>query len=195
LKDDVIGLGDVYLRSHFVSPLNFFFKHLQIGFDNALRNPGQTASPMRDCDRQILPVWGPVASAPYTEATPQPSDAKLKRLRNDASRYIKINVDSRRAAGEIAAMRDMVRVAKSAGVETVFFYYFPSFEEGPNVIDLDRLAAKLPQAEIFDARPILYDPSKPGLDLQFQDRAHLTKYAAYEVSRAFATFLQGALKP
>ena len=119
----------------------------------------------------------------------------MKRLRNDASRYTKINVNSRRAAGEISAMRDMVRIAKAAGVETVFFYYFPSFEEGPNVIDLDRLAAKLPQAEIFDARKVLYDKSKPGLDLQFQDRAHLTKYAAFEVSSAFATFLQGTLKP
>ncbi len=195
MKDNVIGFGDVYLRSHFVSPLSFFFKHLQIGFDNALRNPSQTVDPMNECDRQVLPVWGPVASAPYTDATPQPSEAKLKRLRNDASRYTTINVDSRRAAGEISAMRDMVRIAKAAGVETVFFYYFPSFEEGPNVIDLDRLAARLPQAAIFDSRTVLYDKSKPGLDLQFQDRAHLTKYAAYEVSRAFAVFLQGTLKP
>ena len=92
-------------------------------------------------------------------------------------------------------MRDMVKVAKDAGVETVFFYYFPSYGEVPNVIDLDRLGELLPQAEIFDARPVLNDPNKPGLNLQFQDRAHLTKYAAYEVSRAFADFLQRTLKP
>jgi hypothetical protein len=195
IDNGVVGLGDVYVRSHFVSPINFFFKHLQVGFDNAYRTPGEAINPMRDCSRPVLPVWYPVASAPYTDTTPWPNEAKLKMLRDDSSRYIKINVDSRRAAGEIAAMRDMAKVAKDAGVETVFFYYFPSFGEGSDVIDLDRLGQKLPEAEIFDARPVLNDPNKPGLNLQYRDRAHLTKYAAYEVSRAFATFLQRTLKP
>lgn len=195
VDNGVVGLSDVYVRSHFPSPINFFFKHLQVGFDNAYRTPGEAFNPMRDCSRPILPVWYPVASAPYTDATPQPSEAKLERLRDDSARYIKIDVDSRRATGEIAAMRDMVKIAKDAGVETVFFYYFPSYGEGPNVIDLDRLGELLPQAEIFDARPVLNDPKKPGLNLQFQDRAHLTKYAAYEVSEAFAEFLRRTLKP
>ena len=189
----VIDYADVYFRSHFASPLNFFFKHLQVGFDNAFRTPGEAVNPLRDCSRTILPVWQPVGSIPYTDATPQPSQAKLGRLRDDASRYIKIDVDSRRAAGEIAAMRDMVKIAKDAGVETVFFYYFPSFEEPAGAIDLERLAEKLPEAKIFDARTVLNDPTKPGLDLQFQDRAHLTKYAAYEVSAAFVPFLKATL--
>jgi hypothetical protein len=49
----------------------------------------------------------------------------------------------------------------------------------------------VPEAGLFDARSVLRDPSKPGLDLQFQDRAHLTKYAAYEVTVAFTDFLKG----
>lgn len=195
IDNGVLDYSDVYVRSHFVSPINFFFKHLQVGFDNAFRTPGEALNPMHDCSRSILPVWNHVASVPYNDSTPQPSEAKLQRMRNDASRYIKIDVDSRRATGEIAAMRDMVKIAKDAGVKTVFFYYVPSFEEGPDVIDLDRLSTLLPDAELFDARTVLHDPDKPGLDLQFQDRAHLTKYAAYEVSMAFIAFLSTTVGP
>jgi hypothetical protein len=85
----------------------------------------------------------------------------------------------------------MVALAREAGVKNVFLYYFPSFGETTEVIDLDRVTDLVPEAGLFDARSVLRDPSKPGLDLQFQDRAHLTKYAAYEVTVAFTDFLKG----
>ncbi|MFM7411421.1 MAG: hypothetical protein ACKO3L_11600, partial [Actinomycetota bacterium] len=115
-------------------------------------------------------------------------------LARESERYVPINVDSRRASGEIAAMRDMVKIARSAGVRNVFFYYFPSFGEPANVIDLQRVSQLVPGAGMFDARPVVSDPNKPGLDLQFQDRAHLTKYGAYEVTDAFVDFLEGLKK-
>jgi hypothetical protein len=59
------------------------------------------------------------------------------------------------------------------------------------VIDLDRVLQLVPGAKMFDARPVVNDPTKPGLDLQYQDRAHLTKYGAYEVTVAFVDFLKG----
>ncbi|MFM7744209.1 MAG: hypothetical protein ACKO8T_00925 [Actinomycetota bacterium] len=191
---DVIGLADVYARSHLPSPAKFFFEHLQIGFDNAYRNIDQAVDPLGHCTRTVLPVWGPVAAAPYTDATPQPTQRKLERLARESERYVPINVDSRRASGEIAAMRDMVKIARSAGVRNVFFYYFPSFGEPANVIDLQRVSQLVPGAGMFDARPVVSDPNKPGLDLQFQDRAHLTKYGAYEVTDAFVDFLEGLKK-
>ena len=192
LRDaDVVSRGDVYFRSHLPSPAKFFFDHLQIGFDNAFRNIERAIDPLADCSRTVLPVWGPVAAAPYTDATPQPTEQKLDRLARESARYVSINVDSRRASGEIAAMRDMVRIAHEAGVEKVFFHYFPSFGEPSDVIDLDRVQQLVPGAKMFDARPVVSDPTKPGLDLQYQDRAHLTKYGAYEVTVAFVNFLRG----
>lgn len=187
----VLGRGDVYLRSHFPSPLKFFFEHLQVGFDNGLRDIGTSLDPMDDCDRPVLPVWGPVAAAPFNDATPRPSDTKIANLNKEIERYVKVNLDSRRAAGELAVMRDMVEVARKEGVKNVFFYYFPSFGETADVIDLDRLAELIPGVGMFDARPIISDPAKPGLDLQYKDRAHLTKYAAYEVTSAFVEFMKG----
>lgn len=186
---DVVGVSDVYARSHMPSPVKFFFEHLQIGLDNAFRNIDQVLDPLGDCTRTVLPVWGPVAAAPYTDATPQPTQRKLDRLARESERYVPINVDSRRAYGEIAALRDMVKLARSAGVRNVFFYYFPSFGEPADVIDLRRVSELVPGAAMFDARPVVSDPTKPGLDLQFQDRAHLTKYGAYEVTVAFSEFL------
>lgn len=192
LRDaDVVSRSDVYFRSHLPSPVKFFFDHLQIGFDNAFRNIERAIDPLADCSRTVLPVWGPVAAAPYTDATPQPTEQKLDRLARESARYVSINVDSRRASGEIAAMRDMVRIAHEAGVEKVFFHYFPSFGEPSDVIDLDRVQQLVPGAKMFDARPVVSDPTKPGLDLQYQDRAHLTKYGAYEVTVAFVNFLRG----
>ncbi len=188
---EVVGLADVYARSHMPSPAKFFFEHLQIGFDNAYRNPDQAFDPMGHCARTVLPVWGPVAAAPYTDSTPQPTEKKIAGLKKQSERYGRINVDSRRAEGEIAVMRDMAKIARDAGVRNVFFYYFPSFGEAADVIDLERLSELVPSAGIFDARTVLSDPAKPGLDLQFQDRAHLTKYAAYEVTVAFVDFLEG----
>jgi len=74
-------------------------------------------------------------------------------------------------------------------VRNVFFYYFPSFGETTDLIDLRRVSELVPGAEMFDARPILEDPAKPGLNLQYQDRAHLTKYGAYEVTVGIIEFL------
>lgn len=190
IDNDVVGYADVYARSYFPTPLKFFFDHLQIGFDNGFRKLDQAIDPMSDCDRNVLPVWGPVAARPYNESTPQPSADKLARLKKDAGRYVPVNVDSRRASGEIAAMRDIVKTARDAGVKNVFFYYFPSFGETADIIDLDRIAELVPVDAVFDARPIVSDPAKPGLDLQYKDRAHLTKYAAYEVTAAFIDFLK-----
>ncbi len=191
LDGGVVNRADVYVRSHFPSPLKFFFEHLQVGFDNAFREVKKAVDPLGDCRSTVLPVWGSVAAAPYTEATPQPTDRKLERLKRESARYVTVNLDSRRATGEIVAVRDMVAVARKAGVKNVFLYYFPSFGETAEVIDLGRVAALVPETGLFDARSVLSDPSKPGLDLQFQDRAHLTKYAAYEVTVAFAEFLRG----
>lgn len=191
IDNDVVGYGDVYARSYFPTPLKFFFDHLQIGFDNGLRKLSQAADPMNGCDRDVLPVWGAVAARPYNESTPQPTAEKLARLKKDAGRYVPVNVDSRRASGEIAVMRDTVKIAREAGVKNVFLYYFPSFGETPDIIDLNRVAQLVPVDAVFDARPIVSDPAKPGLDLQYKDRAHLTKYAAYEVTSAFVDFLKG----
>jgi hypothetical protein len=191
IDNGVVDHADVYARSHFPSPLKFFFEHLQIGFDNAFRDVNKAVDPLGDCGRTVLPVWGPVAAVPYTEATPQPSQRRLERLERESARYVTVNVDSRRARGEIVAVRDMVALAREAGVKNVFLYYFPSFGETTEVIDLDRVTDLVPEAGQFDARSVLRDPSKPGLDLQFQDRAHLTKYAAYEVTVAFTDFLKG----
>lgn len=188
---DVVGLADVYARSHMPSPVKFFFEHLQIGFDNAYRNLDQAIDPLGDCAKTVLPVWGPVAAAPYTDTSPRPSDRKIANLTKDSARYIPINLDSRRASGEIAVMRDIAAVARQAGVRNIFFYYFPSFGEPSDVIDLQRVSELVPGTGMFDARPVVSDPTKPGLDLQYQDRAHLTKYAAYEVTVAFAEFLEG----
>lgn len=188
---NIVGLADVYARSHMPSPVKFFFEHLQIGLDNAFRNPDQAFDPLGHCTRTVLPAWGPVAAAPYTDATPQPTEKKIAGLKKQSERYVPINVDSRRAEGEIAAMRDMVKIARDAGVRNVFFYYFPSFGEPAEVIDLQRVSELVPGAGMFDARTVLGDPERPGLDLQFQDRAHLTKYAAYEVTEAFVDFLEG----
>lgn len=188
---DIVGLADIYARSHMPSPVKFFFEHLQIGLDNAYRNPDQALDPLGHCTRTVLPVWGPVAAVPYTDATPQPTEKRVAGLRKQSERYIPIAVDSRRAGGEIAAMRDMVKIARDAGVRNVFFYYFPSFGEPANFMDLQRVSELVPGAGMFDARSVLNDPAKPGLDLQFQDRAHLTKYAAYEVTDAFVDFLEG----
>lgn len=191
LDRNVIGLADIYARSYMPSPVKFFFEHLQIGLDNAYRNPDQTLDPMGHCASTVLPVWGPVAAVPYTDATPRPTQRKLERLARESERYVPINLDSRRASGEIAAMRDMVKIARDAGVRDVFFYYFPSFGEPADTIDLQRVAELVPGAGIFDARPVVRDPNKPGLDLQFEDRAHLTRYGAYEVTDAFVDFLEG----
>ena len=192
LRDaDVVSRGDVYFRSHLPSPVKFFFDHLQIGFDNAFRNIERAIDPLTDCSRTVLPVWGPVAAAPYTDATPRPSDRKIENLKKEVARYLPIDLDSRRASGEIAAMRDMVRIAREAGVEKVFFHYFPSFGESSEMIDLARLSEMIPESAMFDSRPVVGDPTKPGLDLQYQDRAHLTKYGAYEVTVAFVDFLKG----
>ena len=191
IDNGVVGRGDVYARSYFPSPLKFFFEHLQVGFDNAFRNLGKTIDPMNDCDRPVIPAWGPVAAAPYNEATPQPTAEKIARLTKDAGRYVPVNVDSRRASGEIAVMRDTVRIARAAGVKNVFFYYFPSFAETPDIIDLGRIEQLVPVDGVFDARPIISDPAKPGLDKQYKDRAHLTKYAAYEVTTGFVEFMKG----
>lgn len=185
----VVDFADIYARSHMPSPVKFFFDHLQIGLDNAFRNLDQALDPLGSCTRTVLPVWGPVASAPYTDATPRPTQRKIDGLKKQSERYVPIDVDSRRAYGEIAAMRDMVEIARDAGVENVFFYYFPSFGEPADVIDLARVSELVPGAAMFDARPVVSDPSKPGLDLQFQDRAHLTKYGAYEVTVAFTEFI------
>ena len=191
IDSGVLTRADVYARSYFPSPLKFLFEHLQVGFDNSLRDLGRTIDPLDDCDRPVLPVWGPVAAAPYNDATPRPSERKLENLRKEIARYVKVDLDSRRASGEIAVMRDMVNVAKKAGVKHVFFYYFPSFGETADVIDLDRIAELIPGVGMFDARPIISDPNKPGLDLQYKDRAHLTKYAAYEVTSGFVDFMKG----
>ena len=191
VREDVVGRHDIYGRSYFPSPLNFFFQHLQIGFDNAWRNPGEMLDPLDGCERTVLPVWGPVASAPYTDATPRPSTARIEKMKKDAGRYVKVNLDSRVVAGEAAVMRDVLRVAKSAGVKNVFLYYFPSFGETADILDLEKLTTMVPGVGLFDARPVLADPTKPGLDLQFQDRAHLTKWAAHEVSVAFTDYLKG----
>ena len=185
----VVGLSDVYVRSHLPSPVKFFFDHLQIGIDNAYRNLDQAIDPLDDCSRTVLPVWGPVAAAPYTDATPRPSDRKIANLTKDAARYVPIDLDSRSTSGELAVMQDMVKIARDAGVENVFLYYFPSFGEPADVIDLQRVSELVPSTAMFDARPVVSDPAKPGLDLQFQDRAHLTKYGAYEVTVAFSEFL------
>jgi hypothetical protein len=190
IERGVIDNADVYVRSHFPSPLKFFFDHLQVGFDNALRSLDQTVDPLGDCGRMVLRVWGSVAAAPYTDATPQPTERRLERLKRESARYVPINVDSRRAYGEIAAMRDMVKIAREAGVDNVFLYYFPSFGEPTDVINLDRVSQLVPGTAMFDARQVLNDPSKPGLNLQYQDRAHLTKYGAYEVTTAFTDFLK-----
>ena len=191
IDNEVVGPGDVYARSYFPSPLKFFFEHLQIGFDNAFRKLGKAIDPMNGCERTVIPAWGPVAARPYNESTPQPSDEKIERLKKDSGRYVPVNVDSRRASGEVAVMRDMVRIARDAGVKNVFFYYFPSFGETPDIINLDRIAELVPVDAVFDARPVVSDPAKPGLDLQYKDRAHLNKYAAYEVTLAFVDFMKG----
>lgn len=191
IDNDVLGPGDVYFRSHFPTPLRFFFEHLQVGLDNVLREPVAAIDPLRNCDRGVLPVWGPIAAAPYTDSTPQPSERKIENLRKEIERYVPVNLDSRRASGEIAVLRDTVKIARDAGVKNVFFYYFPSFAETAEAIDLDRISELVPGAGMFDVRPILDDPAKPGLDLQYKDRAHLTKYAAYEVTTAFVDYLKG----
>jgi hypothetical protein len=189
IERDIVGLGDVYLRTYFPSPVKFFFEHLQVGLDNAFRNVDQAVDPLGDCARTVLPVWGPVAAAPYTDATPQPPQRRIDNLTREAARYVPVDLDSSRAAGEIAVMRDMVKIAREAGVKNVFFYYFPSFGESNDLIDLRRVSELVPGAGMFDARPILDDPAKPGLNLQYQDRAHLTKYGAHEVTVAFTEFL------
>lgn len=191
LDRDIVGLADVYARSHMPSPAKFFFDHLQVGLDNAYRNLDEALDPLGNCTRTVIPAWGPVAAAPYNDATPQPTQAKVDKLVRESERYVPINLDSRRAGGEIAAMRDMVSIARDAGVRNVFFYYFPSFGEPADTIDLRRVSELVPGAGMFDARPVVSDPDKPGLDLQFKDRAHLTKYAAYEVTVAFIDFLGG----
>lgn len=191
IDTDVLGPGDIYLRSHFPSPLKFFFEHLQVGFDNVLREPAKAIDPLGDCDQSTLPEWGPVGAAPFTNATPQLSERKIEDLKKEIKRYVPVNVDSRRASGEIAAMRDIVKIARNAGVKNVFLYYFPSFGETAETIDLDRVGELVPGTGMFDVRPIVNDPNKPGLNLQYKDRAHLSKYAAHEVTIAFVEFLKG----
>ncbi len=191
VDNGVLGWRDVYARSYFPSPFKFFFEHLQVGIDNAFRQIDKAIDPMSECNRTVLPAWGPVAAAPFTDTTPRPSDKKIAQLNKEIARYVKVNLDSRRASGELSVMRDMVDIARSAGVKNVFFYYFPSFGETSDVMDLGRLGELIPGVDMFDARPIISDPSKPGLDLQYKDRAHLTKYAAYEVTTDFVDFLKG----
>lgn len=187
----VLDYADVYARSHFPSPLKFFFDHLQVGFDNALRNLDAVADPLKGCEKSVIPAWGPVAAVPYTESTPRPSEAKIENLKKEIQRYVKVNVDSRRASGELAVMRDMVKIAREAGVKKIFWYYFPSFGEDPEMIDLDRINELVPVDAVFDARSVISNPDKPGLDLQYRDRAHLTQYAAYEVTTSFVEFMKG----
>ena len=195
LRDSgVLGMGDVYLRSHFPSPLHFFFDHLQIGFDNALRSPKDAIKPLDECDPVLLPHWAPVNAVPYTSAAPQPSQRMIDNLNKEIERYIEVDLGSPRAAGEIAVMQDMVDVARRAGVKKVFFYYFPSFGETKNMLDLTRLGELVAGAEMFDLRPVVFNPEKPGLDLQFRDRAHLTKFAAYETTMALLELIKAPAK-
>jgi hypothetical protein len=194
IDNGVLDHSDVYARSHFPSPLKFFFEHLQVGFDNAFRELDRALDPLDDCERTVLPVWEPVAAAPFTDAAPRPSDRKIANLNKEIERYVDVDVDSRRASGELAVMRDMVKIAREAGVEKIFLYYFPSWGETPDMIDLGRVAELVPTDGMFDVRPIISDPSKPGLDLQYRDRAHLTQYAAYEVTAGFIDFLKELTK-
>lgn len=194
--DGEVPWTDVYVRSRMDSPLSFFMQHLEIGVEHALRDPMQTLRPFEECERQVLSVWGPVAATPYTDETPDPSEKLLKSMERNAERYRPIDLDTSRAQGETAVLRNLVEFARQQGVEQIFFYYFPSFGEDTLGIDFTQVAAEFPGVDVIDLRSVLWDDARPGLRLQFKDSAHLNTYGAYEVTKKMIDYVatgQGAV--
>lgn len=187
--DGQVPWTDVYLRSRMDSPLSFFMKHLEIGVEHALREPARTVRPFEGCDRQVLSVWGPVAAAPYTDETPDPPEKLLKSMARNAERYQPIDLDTSRAQGETAVLRNLVDFARGQGVREIFFYYFPSFGEETLAIDFAQVAQTFPGVPVVDFRSVLWDDARPGLRLQFKDSAHLNTYGAYEVTRKLIDYV------
>lgn len=196
--DGEVPWTDVYVRSRMDSPLSFFMKHLEIGVEHALRDPVQALRPFEECDRQILSVWGPVAAVPYTDETPDPPKKLLDSMTRNAERYQPIKLESSRAQGETAVLRNLVDFARAQGVQQIFFYYFPSFGEETLAIDFAGVARELPGVPVLDFRSVLWDDARPGLRLQFRDSAHLNTHGAYEVTRKLIDYVTtgtGAVEP
>lgn len=183
------GLLDTYVRSRFQSTPGYFFDRLGVGFDHASRSPQLVAWPVDQCGNRRGSRTGrwvnPGDAKPYVEAeASKPEQRKLRKLRRMTNRSRPINLRSRWASQELRLVRVTVDAALAAGVEHVVVYYFPSFDEPPNYIDLRILARWLPDVTIFDGRKVFADPTRPLLRFQYYDGNHANLFGAHELSSA-----------
>lgn len=188
------SLTDLYVTSTLQSTGGFFFDRLGVGADQALRSPDMAFFPTDECKWKFKPRkgrWVVGNTKPFIEANAElPSRKKQERWTRRSLTSRPLDFDDPWTQQEILLLRDLVDTAYADGVETVILYYFPSFGEAADVIDLRGLQDRLPDAVIFDGRQVLNDPQRPSLAFQYNDANHLNKFAAYEVSVALAAMAE-----
>lgn len=187
-------LTSMYFKSTFQSVGGYFFERLGVGADQALRSPSEAIPPTDECVWKFTPRrgrWVVGDSMPFIEAEAKvPSARRQKRWTKAAAKHRLLDFEHPWTQQEMMYLEDMVDTAYANGVETVILYYLPSFQEQTDVIDLEEVQIRIPEATIFDGRTVLNDSTRPSLQLQYRDGNHLNKFAAYEISVAIAAFAE-----
>ncbi len=184
-KQQDIPLSDTYFWSRLQSTGGFALGRIDGGFDLALRDPPAALQPSAHCARNRAGFFDNYGAARPSDSLAPLSDRRSQEWSRLVNSQGAVNLGADSAGNELKLLRDLIDVAHHDGVETVFLYYLPGFDESSNAVDLDAVQRRFPDTHIFDARTILNDPSKPRLREQFASASHVNPIGAYEISRAF----------
>lgn len=192
LKDSIdartISVADIAIRSRVANPIAVTLSRLQLGFEQAIRNPRGVLEPQKTCGRNYFKMFRNGWAEPMTSDHSLPSERKLKLIRDSATRVPDAQIDSPRAVGEFEILNDIVRFAYSSGVEQVILMYFPDFEEDLSVMPAKQIIERVPNAPLFDVRNVFAEGDTRTKN-QYLDWRHMNSQGAWEVSRALGQFI------
>lgn len=196
-SDGTIGWDDQYVTSRVASPAGFWFETLQIGVDTALRHPSSViARSTHECVPRTMVSglrWIDGNSRTYRESSATlPAAEELTTMSIASAAAMSVDLDAPSTRQEVALVRDVLREARAAGVENVVLLYLPPFGDAADTLDIDDVARRFPDTDIFDARTVLIDDARPRLRMQYLNVTHLNVFAAHEVSVALADVIDTA---
>jgi hypothetical protein len=193
LRDDQdVPTSDTYFWSRLQSTAGFSLGRIDGGLDLALRDPPAAIRPRATCTRNRAGFFDNIGTA----REPVDLEPLAERRSQIWSRLVNgqgpVDLTSDVTSDETKLLRNLVDTARRDGVEQVFLYYLPGFDEAADTIDLTAIARLFRDTQIFDAREILNDPSQPLLREQYGSASHVNRKGAYAVSQAFLNAVEEA---
>ena len=184
------SIWDSLFRSEVDTPVEFALQRFDIGLSKMLRQPSSALDLRHNCDRVDNFLNSRYGFAKPLPSNPVPMSAEQRaRMSDNSSKIPPFDNSDAWTQKEISVLKDMVHAAKEAGVEHVFIYLIPTFNEPPSRFNPKDLFKSIEELPFFDGRRTMQDPTQPLLADQFLNLHHVNRFGAYAISTDLAEFV------